>query len=297
MLKHYVAEMFEPTLLYGLALAVLGVSAAVYYGHFSLLYAALVIVGSVLAQMSVNVISDYFDYSSGLDKQLAKRKSGQLAGGSSLLADKLIAPRPTLLLGLLIFLAAGIIGVYIMLSRPEILPILIVAAFSILFYSRYVKRVPYLSEPLCTLNYALIALGSFIVLDGISFPYAILFAIIPAGIILGGNALFVNEVPDRLTDRKFGVRHSAAMLGTNRRIGAYYLAWQVFAYALLALGIALGTVPVLAIVAFVTIPVTLYVFNGLYSADSKRYGAYLVFHTTYSFAFAVILSTAYLSML
>ncbi len=298
MLRHYVSEMFEPTLLYGFALAVLGVSAAVYYGHFAPLYAALVIIGSVLAQISANIISDYFDYTSGLDKQLAKKKSGRLSGGSSLLASKMIAPGPTLLAGLVTFAAAAAIGIYLLLSRPQILPILIVAALSILLYARYAKRVPYLSEPLCSLNYILIAFGSFIVIAGISsLTYALAFSLIPAGIMLGGNALFVNEVPDRLTDRKFGVRHSAVMLKTGRRIGLYYISWQAVAYILLAIGILIGAVPNLAIACFITLPVTFYVFNGLYNLDSRRYGRYLGMHTLYSFALAIVLAVAYLSAL
>lgn len=288
-------EMFEPTLLYGLSLAILGVSAAVYYGHFSLLYALLAIAGSVLAQMSVNVISDYFDYSSGLDKELARKKSGQLSGGSSLLAEGKIKPKYTLALGLGVFLIAALIGIYLVYVRIQILPILIVAALSILLYAKYVKKVPYMAEPLCTLNYMLISLGNFIVVAGIfAVSYGLIFSFIPAGILLGGNALFVNEVPDRAIDKKYGVKHSAVMLETSKNIGLYYLAFQSVAYIIIIVGVVIRALPLLSIFTLLTLPSTFYVLGGLYKANSKKYGAYLKMHTLSSFVFALILSLSYL---
>ncbi len=293
--KYYLIEMFEPTLLYGLSLALLGVSAAYYYGHFSFLYAMLVIVGVVLAQISVNVISDYFDYTSGLDKELAKRKSDELSGGSSLIAEGMIRPGTTLAAGLATLAAAAIIGIYLLLARTYILPIIITAALSIFMYARYIKRVPYLSEVLCSFNYILISFGSFIVLaTASSLAYGLLFSFIPAGIMLGGNALFVNSVPDKDIDKKYGARHTAIMLKTSKNIGLYYLVTQSMAFVILLAGIYMGAVPFFAIACFLAVPVTYYVFNGLYKGNSKKYGAYLSAHTLASFALAIILSASYL---
>ena len=295
MLKYYLAELFEPTLLYSLALAVLGISAAYHYGHFSATNAILLIIGSVLAQMSVNVISDYFDYTSGLDKELARNKSGNLAGGSSLMAEGKIKPLRTLLSGIVTLALAAIIGLYFLTIQPVLLPIILLAGFSILLYARVVKRIPYLSEPLCTINYALIAYGSFIAMAGISaVNYQIAFAFIPAGIMLGGNALFVNEIPDRKTDKKYGVKHSAVMLGTSRKIAAYYLLLQTVAYLILMAGLLTGELSILSISALAVLPVTPYIFDGIYNAYSKRYPEYLGLHTIASFAFALLLSAAFL---
>lgn len=295
MLKYYLAELFEPTLLYSLALAVLGISAAYHYGHFSAVNAILLIIGSVLAQMSVNVISDYFDYTSGLDKELAKKKSGNLAGGSSLIAEGKIKPIKTLLSGIITLMLAAIIGFYFLTIHPVLFPIILLAGISILLYARVVKRIPYLSEPLCTLNYTLIAYGSFIAMAGISaVNYQIAFAFIPAGIMLGGNALFVNEIPDRKTDKKYGVRHSAVMLGTSRKIAAYYLLFQLVAYLILVTGILVSKLSIFSISALVVLPITPYIFNGIYNAYSDKYAKYLGLHTIASFAFALLLSAAFL---
>lgn len=291
--KYYLLELFEPTLLYSLALSILGSAAAVHYMHFSWTFVLLAIIGSSLAQMSVNVISDYFDYKSGLDKELARNKSDQLSGGSSFLAEGLIEPRWTLVMGTIVFLLGAAIGIYLLLNRPEILPILIIAILSIFLYAKYVKKIPYFSEPVCTFNYTLITIGSFLVASGIALPASLLFAFIPAGIMLGGDALFVNEVPDKDIDRKYGVRHSAVMLKTSKRIGLYYLSWQSAAYVILVLGIALGRVPLLALASLVTVPSTLYVFNGLYKGRSKKYGNYLSMHTLFSVMFGLILVVSY----
>ena len=295
MIRHYLEEMFEPTLLYGLSLAVFGVAMASHYGAVSLAYGSLAIMGSVLAQISANVISDYFDYSSGLDRELGAGKKDNLSGGSSLMAKGLIKPVPTLFLGLAIFAAAAAIGIHLLLARPQIIPILIIAAFSILLYSKYAKRIPYLSEPLCTLNYTLISLGVFIVASStFSLPYGLAFALIPAGILLGGDALFVNEVPDAGIDRKYGVRHSAVMLGTGRRIGLYYLSFQVAAYAIVVAGLLSGFIPMLSLITLLTLPTTIYVYNGLRRRNAKKYGEYLFVHTLSAVVFAVLLSASFL---
>ncbi|MDE1768853.1 MAG: prenyltransferase [Candidatus Micrarchaeota archaeon] len=289
--KYYLEEMFEPTLLYGLSLAVIGVAAAAHYGRPDLLYGVLAIIGSVLAQSSVNVISDYFDYTSGLDRELALKKKGNLSGGSSLLAKGLIKPKQTIALGLILFTIAGAIGIYLLYVRIQILPILVLAAFTILLYSKVVKKIPYLSEPLCTVNYTLIALGSFIVTSStFSLPQGLIFSLIPAGILLGGDALYVNEVPDREIDKKYNIKHSVVMLKSSNKIGLYYLIMQTAAYILLDVGVLMKLLPLLTIACLVTFPATLYVFRGLYDADSKKYGAYLFVHTISSITFAVILS-------
>ncbi len=295
MIKYYLMEMFEPTLLYSLALSVLGSAAALYYGHFSPAYAVLVVVGSVLAQMSVNVISDYFDYYSGLDKELSHGKTGQLSGGSSLLASGQIKPGYTLASGIAAFLLAAAIGTYILYVQILVLPIVVIAALSILLYARYVKRVTYLSQPPCTVAYMFIALGGFIVVYGMpALPYSILFYFVPAGILLGGDALFVNEVPDRELDMKYGARHSAVMLKSGKNRGLYYLAWQSIAYAIVAAGMILGAVPALSFACLITLPTTFYVFRGIYGDHSEKYATYLKVHTMSSFAFALILSLSYI---
>lgn len=292
--KYYLMEMFEPTLFYGFALALLGVAAARFYGHSSIPYSILVVVGVVLAQMSVNVISDYFDYRSGLDRELTKSKRGSLSGGSSLLATGLIKPWPTLLMGLSTLAVAAVIGAYILITRIEILPILIIAVLSILLYARYIKRIPYAAEPTCAINFMLISLGSFIVISGSALlPLGILFSFIPAGIILGLNALFVNEVPDRAIDRKYGIRHGAVMLKTNKRIGIYYLLTQTIAFVIIAAGVTVHQLPLLSIACLVTIPATYHVFKGLYGGIARRYASYLRVHTIAAIALALIISASY----
>jgi 1,4-dihydroxy-2-naphthoate octaprenyltransferase len=295
MLKHYLEEMFEPTLLYGLSLSVIGVAAAAHYGYFSASLGALAIAGTVLAQISVNVISDYFDYSSGLDLELGLNRKSSLAGGSTLIAKGLIKPRPALALGLLAFVSAAAIGTYLVMLRIQLLPILLIAALSILLYSKYVKRIPYLSEPLCTLNYALMVIGAFIVVAGAQYlSYGVVLMAVSAGILLGGDALYINEVPDSRLDRKYGVKHSVAMLRTARKIAIYYIAMQSAAYFLLVLGVLGGMLPALSLLCLVTFISTPYIFSGLYRSDSKRYGIYLLMHTVSSIIFAILLCAALL---
>jgi 4-hydroxybenzoate polyprenyltransferase len=179
--------------------------------------------------------------------------------------------------------------------KIQLLPILVVASLSILLYARFAKKVPYLSEPLCTLNYVLIAFGSFIVVAGFNqLSHALIFSLVPAGIMLGGNSLFINEIPDRGVDRKYGVKHSAVMLKTSKRIALYYLSFQAAAYLILVSGLILRQLPPAAAVALATLPITPYIFYGIYNARTRKYGRYLAFQTAASFIFAVLLSVVYI---
>ena len=70
-LKIWFLETRPQFLVLEVILVFLGTSIAWYGGFFNPGYAALVLVGQLLANTSVNVLNDYFDFKSGIDLETA----------------------------------------------------------------------------------------------------------------------------------------------------------------------------------------------------------------------------------
>ena len=251
-LKHYLMEVFEPTILFSLVAGLIGAAAAWHYGRFDLLTAALAILVVVIAQVAVNLIDDYVDYSSGLDREAVKTK---FSGGSPLVTGKLIRHDYVLAIGMLAFFLALGIGAYLIYYNHALLPFAAVGALTVLLYTKYLSKVPLMSEPLTALNFALICLACFIAAGGplgrlglVAFPAA------AVGLQVGITVI-VNYLPDRDVDRKYGRRNMVVMLRSNRNAAALYLAFQAASFAALLSGVALGIIPPIALAALVTLPV------------------------------------------
>ena len=195
--------MLEPTILLAPIASIVGMLAADIFYPVNLVTAILVIVGILLGQISVNVLDDYIDYKKGIDKDTKQTK---FSGGSVLLKKGLITLEGTLSLGLITFAFALLIGVYIFVSHPIILPFLAIGILSILFYAKYLVRVPFLAEPLMAINYFAVTVGSFAIVAN-SLNYAITAAIAGASIgILVTTLLIVNEIPDKKAHNTWRLR-------------------------------------------------------------------------------------------
>ena len=252
MLKYYLTELFEPTLLFGLLPAILGIIVAWHLGATALIYGVLAAVGVVLAQMAVNLIDDYVDFKSGLDKDTEHTK---FSGGSSLVTKGMIKLDNVLKLGLLCLAAASLIGVYLIVKDLLLLPFFLIGIFSVVFYTKYLLKVPFAGEPVAALSFVCIVLGTFIASGGQHLLLGIAaFAAVPAGLQVG-IAVLVNEVPDRKADAKHGRRHSAVMFKSMRTEALYYLALNIITYAVVSVGVVLRALPLQSLLVFLTAPI------------------------------------------
>lgn len=267
MLKYYLTELFEPTLLFGLLPAILGIVVAWRLGAAALAYGALAAVGVVLAQMAVNLIDDYVDYKSGLDKDT---KHTKFSGGSYLVTKGMIKIDDVLRLGLLCLASASLIGVYLIVKDLLLLPFFLIGIFSVVFYTKYLLKVPFAGEPLTALSFVCITLGTFIAAGGQPSLLGIAaFAAVPAGLQVG-IAVLVNEVPDREADAKHGRRHSAVMFKSMRTEALYYLALNIIAYAVVSIGVVLRALPLQSLLVFLTAPIVWAVGCGIASYKSAK---------------------------
>ena len=121
-----------------MAVIFLGTSVAWYYGHFSLLYFLLALLGMLLAHISANTLNDYFDYRSGIDLEVEKTP---FTGGSGILSTGLLSAPSVGRFGLACFLLAIPIGVYFVIARGWLLvPVLALGALCVLLYTTRLSR-------------------------------------------------------------------------------------------------------------------------------------------------------------
>ena len=255
MIKHYLAEVFEPSLLLGFLISVLGVAVAGHYGSINLFYGALAVVGVVLSQMAVNLINDYYDYKSGLDREQISIHT-KFSGGSKMVGSGKVSHLHALYIALFAVAVALVIGIYLSIAVSLVLlPIIVVGVISIFTYTKYFTKFPLLPEPLAMLGFVLMAVGSFIVARGSTSGLgSALFVLVPGG-MLGGIQLLVNEVPDAEIDEKYGRKHAVIILNDNRKVSAYYALLQGITYALIAIGVLESYLPLAALSVFITLPV------------------------------------------
>ena len=291
MIRDYFGAMFEPTLLFGLCASLIGLSAALYYSHLNLQLAILVVIGVIFAQMAVNMVDDYTDYRKGIDSETVKTK---FSGGSNVLTDGKMKPKELLGLGVATALVAGVIGAFLLGSAPAILPIILIGGISIFFYAAFLVRIPFLAEPLTSLNFTLIPLGSYIVAHGVAANInSVLFAMVPAGMMVG-IALIANSIPDKIPDKKHGRRNGAVMLDRSGRIAAYYLAWWLLAWTLVISGILINALPVTFVITLLTVPFALRVYNGIRSyKDPASHEKFMGLNALATIGFIFLCSVSY----
>ena len=140
-LKLWFLETRPQFLVLSVVLAFLGTSIAWYDGYFHLGYALLAGFGLLLTHISVNTLNDYFDYRSGVD--LATRRT-PFSGGSGILPAALLTPGQVFWLGTSSFLLAVGIGVFFILAKGWLLlPLLLLAAVCVLFYTPVILKMPW----------------------------------------------------------------------------------------------------------------------------------------------------------
>jgi 1,4-dihydroxy-2-naphthoate octaprenyltransferase len=220
---------------------------------------ALVLVGGCALHVGANVFNDYFDYTSGTD-EANNDYFLPFSGGSRAIELGLITPRGLLAVGVTAFavaVAAGVVAAFV--STSLVWAFGLAGAFGGFFYTapplRLVARKG-LGELFIGLCFGpLLVLGARAVLDGGLSAQAIdqsLYAGIALG-LLTTNILWINQFPDLPGDAATGKNNLVVVLG--RRAARWgYLSLFLAAFATLGAGVALGALPLLALLPFVLLP-------------------------------------------
>ncbi|OIR22443.1 MAG: hypothetical protein BET99_04145 [Marine Group III euryarchaeote CG-Epi2] len=214
---------------------------------------ALVFLGGSFLHLAANTYNDYFDWTSGTD-QLNNDYFLQLSGGSRAIELGLISEKQLFKLATAFLFLSGILGLGIMTTlgenKFELFYYGLAGAFSAYFYTGYPLRLVArngIGELLIGLNYGpLMTMGSVFALTGIHSWEAFYFGI-PLG-ILTTAILWINQFPDRASDKIAGKNHLVVMLGLERSswgylilmISAFSSIYLLFLYDITEQGALLG---------------------------------------------------------
>ena len=214
---------------------------------------ALVFLGGSFLHLAANTYYDYFDWTSGTD-QLNNDYFLQLSGGSRAIELGLISEKQLFKLATVFLFLSGILGLGIMTTlgenKLELFYYGLAGAFSAYFYTGYPLRLVArngIGELLIGLNYGpLMTMGSVFALTGIHSWEAFYFGI-PLG-ILTTAILWINQFPDRASDKIAGKNHLVVMLGLEKSswgylilmISAFSSIYLLFLYEITEQGALLG---------------------------------------------------------
>jgi 1,4-dihydroxy-2-naphthoate octaprenyltransferase len=247
-------------------LAFLGTSIAWHDGAFHLGYAILAFIGLLLCHISVNVLNDYYDYKSGID---LKTRRTPFSGGSGFLPAASLNPKHVLWFGLACFLLAVPIGIYfVLVSGWLLLPLLVIAAICILFYTPLLTKRGWPEwSPGIGLG-ALPILGAYFVQTG-EYTLPAVVAAIPSGILVH-NLLLLNEFPDAEADKTAGRKTLPITMG-GRGAGIVYSVLTIILYLWIIAWVAAGLMPVFCLIALATLPFAVRAIRGAlrYHDESK----------------------------
>lgn len=257
-MKTWFLETRPQFLLLSVVLAFLGTSIARYDGAFHLGYAVLAFVGLLLAHIGVNTLNDYFDYRSGVDLETNRTP---FSGGSGILPAAMLKPRQVFWLGFGSFLLAIPIGLYFVLTLSggwRLLPLLLVGAVCILFYTPVILKTRWPEwSPGVGLG-SLPVLGAYFVQTTAYLPAIV--ACIPSGILVH-NLLLLNEFPDAEADKKGGRKTLTITIG-KAKAGIVYSALTIIVYLWIIGGVIVGQMPAFSLLALLTVPFAIKAIRG-----------------------------------
>jgi len=260
-LKLYFLETRPQFLILSVVLAVLGTSIAWYEGHFNWGEALLAGFGLVLAHAACNVLNDYFDYKSGVDKVT---RETPFSGGSGMLKKGLLTPREVLWIGIVCLLIDLPIGIYFILVKGWLLlPLLAVAAFCIILYSPLVLHGHWPEwSPGLGLG-VLPVLGMYFSQTGY-YSWPALIASIPSGFLVH-NLLLLNEFPDIEAD-KVAHRRTLPITAGPRNAAIVYTTATVLTYLWVMGAVALKVMPVFTLLSLLTLPFAVKAIRGSFKS-------------------------------
>ena len=203
------------------------------------------VAGAFIFQISGNLISDYFDYRSGVDNK-------DTFGSSRMIVDGVFKPRTIWLYGM-VWLALGcMLGLWLA-ARSGWALLAIGAAGALGTYFYYSLKYRALGDALIFLIYGqLIPLGTYYCAAGGAIDWRLMLATTPIGFMIV-NILHANNTRDAVYDSRAGISTLAMRIGLrwSKRL---FAALACSSYAILALCVAIGWLPWPCLAVMATAP-------------------------------------------
>ena len=223
----------------------------------------LVLLGALLAHISVNTLNEYSDFKSGLD--LATTRT-PFSGGSGALPENPEMSAAVLAVGAVSLMATLMIGgFFIWKFGTGILPIGIAGLILIMTYTDWINRYPFFCLIAPGIGFGfLMVVGTQFVLQGEYVPLSALVAVIP--FFLVNNLLLLNQYPDIVADAGVGRNHFPIAYGVSRSNLAYAL-FALATTAIIIIYVLQGYLPATSFIALLPMPLA---FFALYGAIKYR---------------------------
>ena len=256
-LQAYLVELRTPFLTVSILPVVLATAIARHEtGGWDPLLFWLSLAGAVLLHLGSNTINDWFDHRSGNDEANVDFVS-PFTGGSRMIQAGFVTPRGVLILSMVLFTLATLIGIYLYTVRGP--AIILFGITGLVFGIMYTEPRAMLAgrgfgEIAIFLAFGLIAVGAYYVQTG-SVSYQILVAPLPLAIFTTA-IIIVNEFQDAAADGATGKNTLIVRLGRKRGAILYAIV-MLSAYIPIIAGVATGLMPRWALLGLATLPVAL----------------------------------------
>lgn len=222
------------------------------------LLASLVMLGALLAHISVNTFNEYFDLKSGLDLNTIRTP---FSGGSGALPQNPEMAPAVLALAVASLLLTALIGLYLIhLHGWALAPLGVLGLMIIVAYTPWINRSALLCLVAPGLGFGLLMIaGTHFALTGRYTPLAWAAAGVP--FFLVNNLLLLNQFPDLDADRAAGRRHLPIRWGTTVASGVY-AGSALAAYAIILLAVAQGLFAASGLLALLSLPLAVFAWRG-----------------------------------
>lgn len=256
-LARYFAATRPAFLTASLMACLIGLSIAWHDGlPFNISLALVTLLFALFAHAGVNVLNDYYDALNGTDAQNTERIF-PFTGGSRFIQNGVLTMKQTRTFGFALLCGVGLAGLWLMArSAPQLMYVGLAGLFIGWAYSAPPFRLN--SRGLGELC---VAAGFLAITVGTDFVQRKGFTAAPfiAGLsyaLLVTNLLYINQFPDRTADTAAGKLHWVARLQVQTARWGYALI-VLLCYAWLLASVLLGWLPMLTLIAFLALPLSI----------------------------------------
>jgi 1,4-dihydroxy-2-naphthoate octaprenyltransferase len=227
----------------------LGVGSALLSGYsISWIVLGVVLLGALMAHISVNALNEYFDFHSGLD---AKTNRTPFSGGSgTLVMQPHLAPQ-ALIIGVVSLVITLGCGLYlIQFVGWGLIPIGMLGLLIIISYTSWINRNRFLVLIASGFCFGpLMVNGIHYALTGQLSITALLLSLAP--FFLVNNLLLLNQIPDIEADRSIGRNNYAISWAAPKR-ALLFLTFSISAYLSILSGVLFNLLPTSTLLGFLT---------------------------------------------
>jgi 1,4-dihydroxy-2-naphthoate octaprenyltransferase len=249
-----------------------GLAIAAAQGYFNLFTAVVTVIGAAATHLALNVANDVFDARQGADD--ANVNPTKYSGGSRVIQYGLVSLPRMALISAALYSVALVAGLILLVTSWSV-ALLVIGILGIVLSIEYTApplKLVYrgLGELTTAIGFGpLMLLGAYVVQSGGTISVEAAAASVPIAILVA-LILYVNEIPDREGDARAGKRTLPVQLSRDAVIRVYEVA-VVAAFAWIVVMVAVGVLPVPALIALAGAPYAIRVVRGLRASYDQPY--------------------------